>query len=132
MPCSASTGEKPYSLAPARGCLQVPDRAYDFAPGTPLFIVQHPKGAPLKLALDTNAVIGLNGNGTRVRYRTNTDKGSSGSPVFDQNWNLVALHHSGDPSSLLPTYWKSCRCGPSSTATVRREPRCSMVRWPWS
>jgi hypothetical protein len=33
-----------------------------------------------------------------VRYRTNTEGGSSGSPVFDQNWQLVALHHAGDPS----------------------------------
>jgi hypothetical protein len=103
-PGDEAMGEKPYSLAPARGWLQAPGQPYGFAPGTPLFIVQHPEGAPLKLALDTNAVIGLNGNGTRVRYRTNTDRGSSGSPVFDQNWNLVALHHSGDPKSLLPTY----------------------------
>jgi hypothetical protein len=103
-PGDEAMGEKPYSLAPARGWLQASSQPCGFASGTPLFIVQHPKGAPLKLALDTNAVIGLNGNGTRVRYHTNTDKGSSGSPVFDQNWNLVALHHSGDPDSLLPTY----------------------------
>jgi hypothetical protein len=96
--------DKDYSLAQSRGWLKAPDQAYPFAPGTPLFIVQHPEGDPLKLALDTNAVIGLNGNGTRVHYRTNTEKGSSGSPVFDQNWNLVALHHSGQPGSLLPTY----------------------------
>ncbi len=32
------------------------------------------------------------------RYRTNTDKGSSGSPCFDANWTLVALHHLGDPA----------------------------------
>jgi Effector-associated domain 1/Trypsin-like peptidase domain len=103
-PGDEAMGEKTYSMAPARRWLQAPGQAYGFEPGTPLFIVQHPEGAPLKLALDTNAVIGINGNGTRVRYRTNTEKGSSGSPVFDQNWNLVALHHSGDPKSLLPTY----------------------------
>ncbi len=44
-----------------------------------------------------NAVEQLNQNKTRVTYRTNTEPGSSGSPVFDQNWNLVALHHMGDP-----------------------------------
>ena len=68
-------------------------RDHLFDPGTPLFIVQHPLTAPLKLALDTDAVIGLNGNKTRVNYRTNTEPGSSGSPTFDQNWDLVALHH---------------------------------------
>ena len=71
------------------------DRPYDFASGSPLFIVQHPSGAPLKLALDTQAVLGLNANGTRVRYRTNTQPGSSGSPCFNSQWELVALHHSG-------------------------------------
>ena len=90
--------------APPRGWIETTDTAYDFPPDTPLFIAQHPKGAPLKLALDTNAVIGLNAYGTRVTYRTNTDLGSSGSPVFDQNWNLVALHHSGDPESIMPSY----------------------------
>ena len=34
---------------------------------------------------------------TRVRYTTRTEPGSSGSPCFDIDWNLVALHHSGDP-----------------------------------
>jgi hypothetical protein len=62
-----------------------------------LFIVQHPKGDPLQLALDTDAVIGMNANSTRVQYGTNTLPGSSGSPCFDRDWNLVALHHSGDP-----------------------------------
>ncbi len=92
------------SPAPPRGHIPFPDEPHDFPPDTPLFIVQHPEGAPLKLWLDTKAVIGLYGEDRRVRYHTNTLNGSSGSPVFDQNWNLVALHHSGDPASILPTY----------------------------
>jgi V8-like Glu-specific endopeptidase len=31
----------------------------------------------------------------RVQYLTDTEPGSSGSPVFDSQWRLVALHHSG-------------------------------------
>jgi V8-like Glu-specific endopeptidase len=42
--------------------------------------------------------VGVNHTGTRVRYRTNTEAGSSGSPCFDINWNLIALHHLGDPN----------------------------------
>jgi hypothetical protein len=80
-----------------RGWIDATDTDHDFVDGSPLFILQHPEGSPLKLALDTSAAIGINGNGTRVRYRTNTKPGSSGSPCFDQNWRLVALHHSGDP-----------------------------------
>jgi len=63
----------------------------------PLFIVQHPDGEPLKLALDTEAVIEVLDEGATLRYRTNTLPGSSGSPCFNSQWQWVALHHSGDP-----------------------------------
>jgi hypothetical protein len=70
----------------------------------PLMIVQHPDGSPLKLALDTEGIIGLNANGTRVRYATNTEPGSSGSPCFDLDWNLIALHQYGDRNYGHPRY----------------------------
>jgi len=81
-----------------RGWIKVPTTAHQFAADSPLYIMQHPEGQALKLAFDTQAIIGVNGKGTRVRYRTNTERGSSGSPCFDANWNLVALHHGGDPN----------------------------------
>jgi hypothetical protein len=84
--------------APERGWIKPPAVAPTPQPNTPLFILQHPEGAPLKLALDTNAVIEERYAGRRLRYRTNTERGSSGSPCFDDNWNLVALHHLGDPA----------------------------------
>ena len=80
-----------------RGWIELPAAPPSYAPRSPLFIVQHPAGRPLQLALDTEGVLGLNGNGTRLTYTTNTEPGSSGSPCFDQDWNLIALHHSGEP-----------------------------------
>lgn len=88
------------SETPPRGWLAIPDFPNNFERDTPLFIVQHPNKEPMKLALDTEGIIGLNRNGSRVLYRTNTEPGSSGSPCFDQNWQLIALHHSGDPKWL--------------------------------
>jgi hypothetical protein len=70
-----------------------------FKEHAPLFIIQHPSAEPLKLALDTDAILNENANKTRVRYATNTEPGSSGSPCFDQQWNFIAVHHSGDPGS---------------------------------
>jgi hypothetical protein len=84
--------------APRRGWLAFPALAPAFVSKMPLMIAQHPDGMPLKLAVDTESVIGVNANHTRVRYATNTEAGSSGSPVFDLDWNLVALHHLGDPA----------------------------------
>jgi len=83
---------------PKRGWLTLPSGAPVFLPKAPLMIAQHPDGKPLKLAIDTESVIGVNINRTRVRYATNTEAGSSGSPVFDLDWKLVALHHLGDPA----------------------------------
>lgn len=84
--------------APPRGWVKVPAAPPALPPNSSLFILQHPKGDPLKLAIDTNAIIAVKHNGRRVRYRTNTDEGSSGSPCFDANWDLAALHHMGDPA----------------------------------
>lgn len=81
-----------------RGWLLLPDHLPALSMYAPLVIVQHPDGTPLKIAIDTDAFLGLNANNSRMRYTTNTEAGSSGSPVFDLNWNLVALHHLGDPA----------------------------------
>lgn len=71
--------------------------------GDPLLLLGHPNGGPLKLSLDTGAVIAVNPAGSRLRYRTNTEPGSSGSPCFDLGWTLLAVHHAGDPAAT-PEY----------------------------
>ena len=56
-------------------------------------IIQHPGGMPKQIALYHN-VVAFADDG-RVQYLTDTMPGSSGSPVFDSQWRVVALHHSG-------------------------------------
>jgi V8-like Glu-specific endopeptidase len=87
-----------------RGWIVLPRAAAPLPNDAPLLIVQHPKGLPMKLAMDTQAVIGRNRNATRILYRTNTEPGSSGSPCFTIDWTLVALHHYGDPSWQAPKF----------------------------
>ncbi|MBV7332691.1 serine protease [Chloroflexi bacterium TSY] len=96
-------GDKGDLRAEPRGWLKPYAREHDFLAKPALFIIQHPNGRPLKLAFDTKAVLSVNENRTRVRYKTATDPGSSGSPCFDHDWNLIALHHSGDPS-FIPSW----------------------------
>jgi endonuclease G, mitochondrial len=53
-------------------------------------IVQHPGGRPKRVAFRNNLVTAA--DATTVRYFTDTDQGSSGSPVCDDRWRVVALH----------------------------------------
>lgn len=56
-------------------------------------IIQHPGGEFKKIALYHNVVMYVDDK--RIQYLTDTLPGSSGSPVFNSNWDVVALHHSG-------------------------------------
>jgi hypothetical protein len=82
-----------------RGWIEVPRRDFTFSNGQPLLILQYPEGQSLKLAIDMESVLGINENGTRVRYKTNTTAGASGAPCLDVNLELVAMHHLGDPGN---------------------------------
>jgi V8-like Glu-specific endopeptidase len=69
----------------------------------PVFIIQHPNGEPQKVVLQDNWTTYVDPNYRRVQYMTNTERGSSGSPVFNERWEVVALHHSGSPHPALPS-----------------------------
>jgi hypothetical protein len=91
-------GQNATAGAPKRGWIAIPAQQPALDEKMTLMIAQHPDGSPMKLAFDTDSVIGLTGEGRRVRYTTNTEHGSSGSPCFNIDWTLVALHHMGDPA----------------------------------
>ena len=59
----------------------------------PVNIVQHPAGRLKEVALHNNQVERILDK--VIRYRTDTEPGSSGSAVFNNQWELVALHHAG-------------------------------------
>ena len=63
--------------------------------GEPLSIIQHPNGEPKQVALRANELVDILEQ--FLHYSTDTAPGSSGSPVFNNQWEVVALHHSGVP-----------------------------------
>jgi endonuclease G len=56
----------------------------------PVNIIQHPDGGPKRIAIRNNLVTAS--TDTQLRYFTDTNKGSSGAPVLDDTWTVVALH----------------------------------------
>lgn len=56
-------------------------------------IIQHPNGGPKAITIRENEVKFISSD--FVHYVSDTEPGSSGSPVFNDQWVVVALHHAG-------------------------------------
>ncbi|MEM7140407.1 MAG: serine protease [Actinomycetota bacterium] len=68
-------------------------------PGVYVYVIGHPLGGELSVSIRGNDLTG--GDKVRLHYTAPTERGSSGSPVFDADWELVAVHHMGKKD--LPT-----------------------------
>jgi endonuclease G len=73
--------------------------------GEYLTIVQHPGGERKQVCVRENKLIKYDENARTLWYKTDTVAGSSGSPVFNQAWQVVALHHSGVPATDAKGRW---------------------------
>lgn len=84
----------------------LPLKKIDVAETSHVNIIQHPNGDYKQIAMYHNVVAYADKH--RVQYLTDTMPGSSGSPVFDSAWNVIALHHSGgwilEPQSEKAVY----------------------------
>jgi V8-like Glu-specific endopeptidase len=58
-------------------------------------LIQHPSGGPKMFALRENRIVDVLDN--YLHYEADTAPGSSGSPVLNDQFEIVALHHSGVP-----------------------------------
>jgi V8-like Glu-specific endopeptidase len=73
-------------------------RAMKIAPNSPmkqgirLNIVQCPGGGPLRYAIRNNFFVGIGKQNHQIRYLTDTRSGSSGSPVLNDSWQVIAMH----------------------------------------
>ncbi len=62
----------------------------------PVNLVQHPGGLPKKLGIRNNLVATIVQND--IAYFTDTEPGSSGSPVCTDEWQVVGLHKASSVS----------------------------------
>jgi len=81
--------------------------------GEHVSIIHHPNGRPKSITLRSNKVVDVFEN--FVHYESDTQRGSSGSPVFNDHWLVLALHHSsvlkrddmGNPLTMDNQLWTS-------------------------
>jgi endonuclease G len=91
------------AVGPMPGGTQAPGEALGFIPlvgatgkileGEAINIIQHPEGRPKEIAFRNNTLVKLVDDDV-MTYSTDTDRGSSGSPVLNDQWELVGLHRS--------------------------------------
>jgi endonuclease G len=70
-----------------------------------LTIIQHPSGGLKQIAIRENKLLIADPESNFITYSTDTLTGSSGSPVFNDQWQVVALHHSGVPKKDANGNW---------------------------
>ncbi|WP_147198731.1 DNA/RNA non-specific endonuclease [Pantoea sp. CCBC3-3-1] len=73
--------------------LSLNDRNDKHALGINLNLIHHPGGAPQQITLRNNALLARHEQ--FLHYEADSEGGSSGAPVFNDGWQLVALHHGG-------------------------------------
>lgn len=99
--------EVPVGIAPLPLALNLPLVEDDAR----VYVIGYPAGGGLEFSFQDNTLLDHEGppngkpaiaNVCRVHYRAPTEKGSSGSPVFNRSrWEVIALHHAGGTLSQL-------------------------------
>lgn len=98
-----------------------------------LNIVQHPLGREKEVVVRNNRVLdmrtaheaGAETLGAFLHYEADTEKGSSGSPVMNDGWEVVGLHHSGVPDTDADGNWLNKDGG----VWVENEQPVESIKW---
>lgn len=78
-------------------------KGVQIAPNQYCNIIQHPSAGFKQVALQENHIVRI--FDSKVRYTTDTEPGSSGSPVFDNTWRVICLHHAGGDQDPQTGNW---------------------------
>ncbi|WP_208991041.1 serine protease [Pseudovibrio sp. Tun.PSC04-5.I4] len=75
--------------------------------GEPVSIIHHPNGGLKSLSLRNSRI--LTTQGDFITYTSDTEPGSSGAPVLNDQWLPVALHHRSVPHASIRNRWVANR-----------------------
>lgn len=90
----------PGSTAPYGWC-RLTDAQGTVVVGECVTIIQHPRGREKEVVLRGNTLVDIPEQ--VLHYVTDTEPGSSGSPVFNDQWEVIALHHASVPDTQAGT-----------------------------
>jgi endonuclease G len=72
---------------------------------SPISIIQYPKGGVKKYTTEENMVTNIDDKSGIIYYTTDTEAGSSGSPCFNEYWEVAALHYTAVPKTDSKGKW---------------------------
>ncbi len=61
--------------------------------GMSIHVLQHPNGQAMQAAFSNHGITGVYKQDSLIQYVSNTAGGSSGAPCFNDEWELIAMHH---------------------------------------
>src|SRR6266850_7607469 len=74
--------------------------------GRPVNAIQHPRGRAKEIVIRENWLLDMPPRlNWPAHYAADTEPGSSGSPLLNDAWEVVALHHSGVPKTNAEGKW---------------------------
>lgn len=98
--------------------------------GQPINLIQHPGGGEKQVVVHNSVLLDLE-NGCADSdfcwYTSDTERGSSGAPVFNSRWEVVALHHSSVPRTNAEGELLDLNGRKMSAERFEREPE--LVHW---
>jgi endonuclease G, mitochondrial len=80
-------------------------------------IIQHPDGERKQIVLRENRVVGRGKKGLTLHYGADTLPGASGSPVFNDEFEVIGLHHAG--AAILDDTLENGQQVPPSNESIR-------------
>lgn len=67
------------------------DVILDIYSGEEIRLIHHPQGQPVVIS-DLGQIVQGGGDSDYIDHNVSTDEGSSGAPIFNRDWQLVAIH----------------------------------------
>lgn len=98
--------------------------------GHPVNVIQHPNGEDKKVVAHNSALLDVDDTEAAKNfcwYSADTEEGSSGSPVLNTRWEVIALHHKSVPATNKNNEILDIHGKVMSKARLESNPE--MVKW---